>query len=129
MTRDHGLIGLVARCEQETYGPEYATARALGRVLRAAAVVHAEHTVPEKFEHPIAAGRLERLPGPVRESLSDLLDRHRTAREAERTTALSFRGGLETQARECAGEAKHTPRGSIRPLLTQVEAVRYTGGC
>lgn len=127
VTRDHELIGLVAECEEEIYGPEYAAARAMGRSLLAAAVVHAEHGVQKKFEHPIAAGRLERLPGQARESLSELLARHRAAREAERATALSFRMNLETQAMERAGEASRMSRGAIRPFLTPAEAGEIYG--
>src|SRR5207248_1409808 len=56
-TRDHKLIALVARCEEEIYGPEHAAARAMGRALRAAGIVHAEHGVPERFEHPVASER------------------------------------------------------------------------
>lgn len=124
-TRDHELIALVARCEEEMYGPEHAAARAMGRALRAAVVARAEHSVPERFEHPVEAGRLERQPEQVRMALSELLGRHRTAREAERSAARSFRVNLETQALERTGEAPHTPRqqqGGIRPLLTQFEA-------
>jgi hypothetical protein len=121
-TRDHELIALVARCEEEMYGPEHAAARAMGRELRAAAVAHAEHIVPERFEHPVVAGRLERQPEQVRELVSELLDRHGAAREAERSAALSFRVNLETQAGERAGEAARTPRGNVRPLLTEAEA-------
>lgn len=127
ITRDHELIALVARCEEEMYGAEHATARAMGRALRAVAVVHAEHALPERFEHPIAAGRLEKLPGQVRDSLSELLDRHGAAREAERGATLSFREGLDTQARERAGEASRTPPGAIRPLLTEAEAGEIFG--
>jgi hypothetical protein len=115
-------------CEQETYGPEYAAARAMGRALRATSVAHAEYGVPEKFEHPIAAERLERLPGQVRDSMSELLARHQAARDSEREAALSFREGLETQARERAGEASRSHlQGSIRPLLTEVEAGEVYG--
>jgi len=122
ITRDHELIGLVAKGEEQTYGPEYAAARAQGRELRAAALVHAEHGLPERHEHPVAARRLERLPEQVRESLSSLIDQHRAARESERAAALAFRGGLESQARERADEAPRAPRGAVRPLLTEVEA-------
>jgi hypothetical protein len=128
ITRDHELIALVASCEEELYGPEYAAARALGRSLRAIAVAHAEHTVPEKFEHPVAAGRLAGLPEQERESLSEMLDRHRAAREAERAAALSFRMNLETQAVERAGGGGQMPRqGPVRPLLTEVEAKEVHG--
>lgn len=127
ITRDHELIRLISRCEQETYGPEFAAARAMGRALRAAAVVHAEHGVPENFEHPVAAVRMERLPGHVRDSLSELLARHRDARETERGTALSFREGLETQAGERAGEVSRAPHGAIKPLLTEAEAGEIFG--
>jgi hypothetical protein len=129
ITRDHELIVLVARCEQETYGPEYAAARAMGRALRAVAVVHDEHAVPERFEHPVAAERFERLPVQVRETLSELFDRHRAAREAERVAALSFRENLAAQASERAGAASRPQqqRGVIRPLLTEVEAGEIHG--
>jgi hypothetical protein len=127
ITRDHELIALVARCEEEMYGAEHAAARAMGRALRAVAMVHAEYSLPERFEHPVAAGRLERLPGQVRDSLSELLDRHGAAREAERGAALSFREGLYAQARERAGEASRTPPGAIRPLLTEAEACGIFG--
>jgi hypothetical protein len=127
VTRDHELIGLVARGEEEIYGPEYAAARAMGRAMRAVAVVHVEHGLPEKFEHPVAAGRLERLPGQFRDSLSELLNRHLAARESERGTAISFREGLEIQARERSGEASRMPRGAIRPLLTEAEAGEIFG--
>lgn len=127
-TRDHELIALVARCEEEMYGPDYAAARAIGRALRAAAVVHAEHAVPERFEHPVAAGRLERQPEQVRELLCDLLDRHRAARDAERAAAHSFRENLETQARERCGVAPRTQQqGVVRPLLTETEAGEIYG--
>lgn len=123
VTRDHELIALVASCEEEMYGPEYAAERAVGRSLRAIAVAHAEHTVPEKFEHPVAAGRLAGLPVLERESLSALLDQHRAARETERAAALSFRVHLETQAVERAGEVMRTSgQGPIRPLLNEAEA-------
>lgn len=127
VTRDHKLIGLVARSEEEMYGEEYAAARAMGRALRAVAVVHAEHALPERFEHPVATERLERLPGHVRDSLSELLVRHRNAREAERGTALSFREGLDTQSRERAGESSRTLTSRIRPLLTEAEAGEIFG--
>lgn len=127
VTRDHELMGLVARCEEERYGPEYAAARALGRALRAAAVWHVEHSLPERFEHPVAARRLEGLPGPVRESVSELLARHRAAREAERAASVSFREGLETQASERAGEAPRTWRGAAMPLVTEAEAREIWG--
>jgi hypothetical protein len=127
ITRDHELIALVARCEEEMYGAEHAVARAMGRALRAVAVVHAEHALPERFEHPVATERLERLPGHVRDSLSELLARHRNAREAERGTALSFREGLDTQSRERAGESSRTLTSRIRPLLTEAEAGEIFG--
>lgn len=128
VTRDHELIALVASCEEEMYGPEYAAARSLGRSLRAIAVAHAEHTVPEKFEYPVAARQLTGLPGQERESLSLMLDQHRAAREAERAAALSFRVNLETQAVERAGEVVRTPRqGPVRPLLTEAEAREVFG--
>ena len=127
ITRDLELIALVARCEEEMYGAEYAAARMMGRALRAVAVVHAEHALPERFEHPVATERLERLHGHVRDSLSELLARHRNAREAERGTALSFREGLDTQSRERAGEASRTLTGVIRPLLTEAEAGEIFG--
>jgi len=126
--RDYELIALVASCEEEMYGPEYASARALGRSLRAVAVAHTEHSLPEKFEHPVAAGRLMGLPEQERDSLSVMLDRHQAAREAERAAAISFRVNLETQAVERAGEALHTPRQvPVRPLLTEVEAGEVYG--
>jgi hypothetical protein len=128
ITRDHELIALVARCEQETYGSEYAAARAMGRALRAVVVVHDEHAVPERFEHPVAAERFERLPVQVRETLSERHDRHRAAREAERVAALSFRENLAAQASERAGAASRPQqRGAIRPLLTEVEAGEIHG--
>jgi len=129
VTRDHELIALVARCEQETYGPEFASARAMGRALRAVVVVYDEHAVPERFEHPVAAERFERLPVQVRETLSERHDRHRAAREAERVAALSFRENLTAQASERAGEASRSQqqRGAIRPLLTEVEAGEIHG--
>jgi hypothetical protein len=127
VTRDHELMGLVARSEEEMYGEEYAAARAMGRALRAAAVVHAEHALPERLEHPVATERLERLPGHVRHSLSELLARHRNARESERGTALSFREGLDTQSRELAGELSRTLTSRIRPLLTEAEAGEIFG--
>lgn len=122
ITRDHELIGLVVRCEQRLYGGEYAAARTMGRELRAAAIMHAEHELPEKFEHPLASRRIEQLPEQVRESVSLVLNQHWAAREAEQAAALSFHDGIESQARERAGEAPRTPRGAIRPLLTEVEA-------
>lgn len=128
VTRDHELIALVASCEEELYGPEYAAARALGRSLRAVALAHAEHTVPEKFEHPVAAGRLAGLPGQERESLSVMLDRHQAAREAERSATLSFRVNLETQAVERTSEVVGTQQqGAVRPLLTEAEAREVFG--
>jgi len=129
ITRDHELIGLVARCEEATYGPEYAAARAMGRALRAVVVVHDEHAVLERFEHPVAAERFERLPVQVRETLSELFDRHRVARAAERVAALSFRENLAAQASERAGESSRPQqqRGVIRPLLTEVEAGEIHG--
>jgi hypothetical protein len=127
ITRDHELIGIVSRREEEAYGQEYATARVMGRVMWAAAVVHAEHGVPENFEHPVAAVRIERLPGHVRDSLSELLARHREARETERGAALSFREGLETQAGERAGEVSRATHGAIKPLLTEAEAGEIFG--
>jgi hypothetical protein len=127
VTRDHELIGLVAKSEDEIYGAEHAAARAMGRALRAVTMVHAEHALPERFEHPVATERLERLPGHVRHSLSELLARHRNAREAERGTALSFREGLDPQARERAGESSRTLTSRIRPLLTEAEAGEIFG--
>jgi hypothetical protein len=129
ITRDHELIALVARCEEATYGPEYAAARAMARALRAVVVVHDEHGVPERFEHPVAAKRFERLPVQVREALSERLDRHRAAREAERAAALSFRENLAAQASERAGAASRPQqqRGPIRPLITEVEAGEIHG--
>jgi hypothetical protein len=126
--RDHELIALVARCDEATYGPEYAAGRAMGRALRAVVVVHDEHVVPERFEHPVAVERFEILPVQVREALSERLGRHRAAREAERVVALSFRENLAAQASERAGEAsRQQQRGTIRPLLTEVEAGEIHG--
>lgn len=133
ITRDHELIALVARCEEDAYGPEHAAARAMGLALRAVAVARVEHAVPERFERPVAVERIERLPEQVRESLSALLDRHRVAREAERAAAVSFRVSLETQASDRAGGTSRTQpppqqqRGTIRPLLTEVEAGEIHG--
>ena len=91
ITRDHELMALVARYEEETHGPPYAAARAMGRALRAVVVAHKEHAVPGRFEHPIAVERLGRLPELVRESLSEVSDRHRAARAAERAAGRSDR--------------------------------------
>lgn len=122
VTRDPALTGLVARREEEVYGPEYAASRALGRALRAAAVWGAEHDLPARYERPVAPGRLDGLREPAREFLSSQLDRHRAAREAERAAADSFRTGVEAQANVRAGAAPRTPRGTPTPLVTEAEA-------
>jgi hypothetical protein len=122
VTRDPELTGLVARCEEGMYGREYAAARALGRVLRAAAVWDAEFNLPGKYEYPAAAARLDRLGEEARGLLSEMLDRHRAAREAERAAADTFRTGVEAQADERAGAALRTPHGHPVPLVTEAEA-------
>ncbi len=131
-TRDHELIELIARCEDDRFGPMYAAQRAMGRALRAVAVSNVEYAVPERYEQPIAAARLERLPEEDRAVVSGWLGRHREARVAERAAAHSFREHLDAQAnlrvaevsrmQEQQGQRRPEVWGSVRPLLTEVEA-------
>lgn len=135
VARDHGLIDLVARCEDDRFGPVYAAQRAMGRAMRAVAVLNIEYAVPERYEQPIAAARLERLPEEERAVVSGWLGRHREAREAERAAARSFGEHLDAQANARVAEVsraqeaqqqgqgrRQEPWGSVRPLLTEVEA-------
>jgi hypothetical protein len=83
--------------------------------------------MPERFEHPVAARRLDGLPEHVRESLSELLDQHRAARVAERAAGDSFREGGEVRASELAAGVPRGPREAIRPLVTEAEAREIIG--
>jgi hypothetical protein len=116
----------------------YAAQRAMGRALRAVAVSNVEYAVPGRYEQPIAASRLERLPEEERRVVSGWLDRHLGARAAERAAAHSFLEHLDTQAnarvaeitraleerqqQEGQGHRRQELWGSVRPLLTEFEA-------
>jgi hypothetical protein len=129
VTRDYGLIEIVADCEEKWYGVKYATARALGRALRALTVLHSEYLVPKKFENPVGLQRLDKMDEADREVVAGWLARHSAAREAEQTRARTYREQLVTQASERVGVAERLSpsqqqqREPIRPLVTEIEAV------
>jgi hypothetical protein len=123
-TRDTELAAVVSRCEEALSGAEYAARRALGRAFAAGVVEDAERSLEAKYEYPFDPDRHPLLPPSARHELTGALARHRTAREAECSSATTYHSAW----RACAEDLKVllTPEGRARivPLLSQAEAGR-----